>query len=257
MLTKLFAVGSREMSHRVFASRMRAFGACADARRAGACRTRSRIAESPSAWISAPAAISRSYGAAVSWSPMSAKYRALGRNRVSRSEVRIGTATYGARLMVPVFKSFARSAWRRSSAWVVRTRSGVNDWQIPLGISRRLSARARREWSWHFRVCFTILYAGRAFAQNQQTETHGLFRVSLGVDAAVLPQVGVTVGYETGAEGRSRTSRRDRRNFRSLAFRMRCIARGRAMRSSSPAGAAAECDAGFDIDPEFRGTPTP
>jgi len=43
-------------------------------------------------------------------------------------------------------------------------------------------------------------YSWGRVRENGQTSTHGLFRVSIGVDAAVLPQVGVTVGYETGAK---------------------------------------------------------
>jgi len=42
-------------------------------------------------------------------------------------------------------------------------------------------------------------YSWARVRQDQQTITHGLFRVSVGVDAAVSQSVGVTIGYETGA----------------------------------------------------------
>jgi hypothetical protein len=74
---------------------------------------------------------------------------------------------------------------------------GVNDWQIPLGISagyRRALGTSGRGISAYVSPFFTWARV----RENSQTETHGLFRVSIGVDAAVLPQVGVTVGYETG-----------------------------------------------------------
>ena len=79
------------------------------------------------------------------------------------------------------------------------TLSGVTDWQIPLGISagyrHALGASGRAVSAY-----VSPFYSWARVRENGLTSTHGLFRVSFGVDAAVLPQVGVTVGYETGAK---------------------------------------------------------
>ena len=76
---------------------------------------------------------------------------------------------------------------------------GINDWQIPLGIA----AGYRRAFGANGRGISAYLspfYSWARVRQNQQTLTHGLFRVSVGVDAAVSQSVGVTLGYETGAK---------------------------------------------------------
>ena len=138
-----------------------------------------------------------SYGGAVAWSPANGVLQLSGGVAYLHSKHASGTATYGARLMVPVLD--------RTSAFGVApfvgmggaNFDGVNDWQIPLGISagyRRAIGTNGRGIS----AYVSPFYTWARVRANGQTETHGLFRVSAGVDAAVLPQVGVTVGYEGG-----------------------------------------------------------
>ena len=140
-----------------------------------------------------------SYGVAISWAPITAKYQLSGGVAFLDPKFASNTATYGARLMVPVLN-------RRSPFGVApfvgmggANFSGVNDWQIPLGISagyrRALGANGRAVSAY-----VSPFYSWARVRENGQTNTHGLFRVSVGVDAAVLPQVGVSVGYETGAK---------------------------------------------------------
>ncbi|MBA2685807.1 MAG: hypothetical protein H0U66_15080 [Gemmatimonadaceae bacterium] len=139
----------------------------------------------------------QTYGGAVAWAPMSARYQLSGGVAYINQKDRSGTATYGARLMVPVLD--------RTSAFGVApfvgmggaNFSGVNDWQIPLGISagyRRAVGTNGRGIS----AYVSPFYTWARVRENGQTITNGLFRVSVGVDAAVLPQVGVSVGVETG-----------------------------------------------------------
>src|SRR6476661_5302675 len=140
-----------------------------------------------------------SYGGAVSWSPMSAKYALSGGIAYLDPKFGSGTATYGARLMVPVLHRFPQFGVAPFVGMGGATRSGVTDWQIPLGISagyRRAVGTSGRAISGYV----SPFYSWARVRENGQTSTHGLFRVSIGVDAAVLPQVGVTVGYETGAK---------------------------------------------------------
>jgi hypothetical protein len=140
-----------------------------------------------------------SYGGAVSWSPMSAKYALSGGIAYLDPKFGSGTATYGARLMVPVLHRFPEFGVAPFVGMGGATRSGVTDWQIPLGIAvgyRRAVGASGRAISGYV----SPFYSWARVRENGQTSTHGLFRVSIGVDAAVLPQVGVTVGYETGAK---------------------------------------------------------
>jgi hypothetical protein len=141
----------------------------------------------------------QSYGGAVAWSPATGIFQLDAGVAYLHSTNASGTATYGARLMVPVLS--------RSSAFGVApfagmggaNFSGINDWQIPLGVAvgyrRAFGANGRGVSAY-----VSPFYSWARVRQDQQTVTHGLFRVSLGVDAAVSQSVGVTVGYETGAK---------------------------------------------------------
>lgn|GEM_PF-1101006 len=140
-----------------------------------------------------------SYGAAVSWSPMSATYALSGGIAYLDPKFGSGTATYGARLMVPVLHRFPQFGVAPFVGMGGATMNGVTDWQIPLGVAfgyRRAVGESGRAIS----AYVSPFYSWARVRENGVTSTHGLFRVSFGVDAAVLPQVGVTVGYETGAK---------------------------------------------------------
>jgi hypothetical protein len=139
-----------------------------------------------------------SYGAAGAWSPMSAKYQLSAGIAYLDPKFGSGTATYGARLMVPVLNRSAPFGVAPFVGVGGASMSGVTHWQIPLGISagyRRALGTSGRGIS----AYVSPFYTWARVRESGQTSTHGLFRVSFGVDAAVLPQVGVTVGYETGA----------------------------------------------------------
>ncbi|MBK5187355.1 MAG: hypothetical protein JJD97_03870 [Gemmatimonadaceae bacterium] len=138
------------------------------------------------------------YGSAAAWSPASEKYQfSAGVAYLHQKDVS-GTATYGVRLMVPVLGHQSPFGVAPFVGMGGANFSGVNDWQIPLGISagyRRALGTSGRGVSGYL----SPFYTWARVRANGQTQTHGLFRVSAGVDVAVLPSVGVTVGYETGA----------------------------------------------------------
>ncbi len=138
-----------------------------------------------------------SYGAAAAWSPASEKYQFSVGVAYLNPKNGSGTATYGARLMVPVLDHGSPFGVAPFVGMGGANFNGVNDWQIPLGLTaayRRAVGGSGRGVSAYVSPFFTWA----RIREHQQTVTHGLFRVSIGVDAAVLPQVGVTVGYETG-----------------------------------------------------------
>ena len=76
-----------------------------------------------------------SYGAAAAWSPMSAKYQFSAGVAYLDPKNGSGTATYGARLMVPVLKRTSPYGVAPFVGMGGANFDGVNDWQIPLGIS--------------------------------------------------------------------------------------------------------------------------
>ncbi|MEO6209702.1 MAG: hypothetical protein ABIQ10_06200 [Gemmatimonadaceae bacterium] len=138
-----------------------------------------------------------SYGGAVAWAPSNGILQLAGGVGYLDPKNGSGTATYGARLMVPVLN--------RTSAFGVApfvgmggaNFDGVNVWQIPLGISAGYR-RAIGENGRGISAYVSPFYTWNRVRENGSTDGHGLFRVSVGVDAAVLPQIGVTVGYEVG-----------------------------------------------------------
>lgn len=140
----------------------------------------------------------RTYGGAVAWSPMNLKFQLSGGVAYLDRTNASGTATYGARLMVPVLNH--RSAFGVSPFVGMggASFSGITDWQIPLGITggyRRAIGTDRG-----ISAYVSPFYSWARVRSHGVTDTHGLFRVSVGVDAAVLPSVGVTIGFETGAK---------------------------------------------------------
>jgi hypothetical protein len=139
----------------------------------------------------------KSYGGAAAWSPMSAKYQISGGVAYLDPKDGSGTATYGARLMVPVLNRTSPFGVAPFVGVGGATIDGVTDWQIPLGITggyrRALGTNGRG-----ISAYVSPFFSWSRIRENGQTTGHSLFRVSIGVDAAVLPQVGVTVGYETG-----------------------------------------------------------
>ena len=139
----------------------------------------------------------RSYGGAIAWSPASTKYQLSAGVAFLDRDNASGTATYGARLMVPVLNH--RSAFGVSPFVGVGGASfeGITDWQIPLGVS---AGYRRAIGNGHgISAYVSPFYTWARVRSHEVTDTHGLFRVSIGVDAAVMPSLGVTVGFETGA----------------------------------------------------------
>jgi hypothetical protein len=137
------------------------------------------------------------YGGALAWSPMSARYQlSAGVAYLDQKDVS-GTATYGARLMVPVLNRTLAYGVAPFVGMGGATFDGATEWQIPLGITagyRRAVGSKGRGVSAYLSPFYTWVRS----RENQHTNENGLFRVSIGVDAAILPQVGVTAGLETG-----------------------------------------------------------
>jgi hypothetical protein len=139
----------------------------------------------------------QTYGGAVAWSPMSGRFQLSGGLAYLHQSDASGTATYGARLMVPVLDRSAAFGVAPFVGMGGANFDGATEWQIPLGITagyRRAVGTSGRGIS----AYVSPFYSWIRDRKNQHTDGTGLFRVSVGIDAAVLSQVGVTVGVETG-----------------------------------------------------------
>lgn len=142
-----------------------------------------------------------SYAGAVAWAPRNGTFQLAGGVGYLDPKNGSATATYGARLMVPVLNPTSAFGLAPFVGMGGANFHGVNVWQVPAGISagyRKAIGENGRGISAYVSPFYTL----NRVRENGATDDHGLFRVSVGVDAAVLPQVGVTVGYETGKNAR-------------------------------------------------------
>lgn len=138
-----------------------------------------------------------SYGGAVAWAPRNGRYQLSGGVAYLDQKDVSGTATYGARLMVPVLNRTGAFGVAPFVGMGGATFDGITEWQIPLGITagyRLALGTSGRGIS----AYVSPFYTWARVREAGQTVTHGFTRVSVGVDAVVLPQVGVTVGFEAG-----------------------------------------------------------
>jgi len=142
------------------------------------------------------------YGAAASWAPTSGRVQLSGGLGLFDPDGGDSRVTLGLRAAGPLplpgglsAAGFGASVFggvggaRVEGATVLRVPLGVGlGYRRALGTRRGISGYVTPFYSW------TRISGGGASASG------GVFRVSFGADIAVLPELGVTVGYETGAE---------------------------------------------------------
>jgi hypothetical protein len=142
----------------------------------------------------------KGYGGAAAWAPGSARFQLSAGAGVldpDRADAERAFA-WGARAMVPVLRRAAGALGLAAFAGVGGTKSGgVTQLAVPVGaaVGYRRALGASRVIS---------LYAAPFYNQvrvsgDGGSETGGTFRVSAGLDVALIPALGLTAGYETGA----------------------------------------------------------
>ncbi len=77
----------------------------------------------------------KSFGGAVAWSPLAGKYQLSAGAAYLDPKVGSGTATFGARLMVPVYGQKGALGVAPFVGMGGAKLNGVSNWQIPLGVS--------------------------------------------------------------------------------------------------------------------------
>jgi len=142
----------------------------------------------------------RSYGLAGAWAPPTGRFQvSAGIGGFDPDEGK-RWPTYGGRAAVPLTKftgtgSFGVAPFAgigtasRDGSTLLHVPAGVAaGYRRGLGATRAISAYVAPFYSWN------------RFSDDEVTESKGVFRVSGGVDVAVTQAIGLTVGYEAGAE---------------------------------------------------------
>jgi hypothetical protein len=139
------------------------------------------------------------YGAAAAWVPSNAVLQLSMGVAGFDPDTGASHATLGLRAMAPIRKLGSRTLGVAVFAGVggMKVGSRATETRIPVGASvgYRRALGASRGISAYIAPFFSI----SRVKQDTIGVTHTLFRVSIGVDAALLPGLGLTVGYEGGA----------------------------------------------------------
>jgi hypothetical protein len=144
-------------------------------------------------------------GAAAAWVPSSGVLQISGGVAWFDPDTGSSHATLGARVMVPIRKLERRTLGVAAFAGVGGMSVGhrATETSIPVGASvgYRRALSANRGISAYVAPFLSI----SRVKQDTVGVTHVLVRVSIGVDAAVLPGLGLTLGFEGGANARAGT----------------------------------------------------
>ncbi|MBC7790969.1 MAG: hypothetical protein H7Z74_13565 [Anaerolineae bacterium] len=140
------------------------------------------------------------FAGAAAWAPSSGRFQISGGAGVAKPDEGDGVFAWGARVMLPIAllklgDSFGIAAFAGAGS---ATEQGTSQLNIPagaaigyrraIGATRGISAYVAPFYSW------SRVDAGDAAVNG------GSFRVSFGIDVTVVRSIGLTVGYETGAE---------------------------------------------------------
>lgn len=140
----------------------------------------------------------QAYAGALAWAPASARFQVTGGFGAFEPDGADRASAWGARGSVPItqtlmagklgigaFAGVGRAS--RDTVSLLHVPAGASvSWRSRLGERRGISFFAAPFYSWT-RVTL-----------NGESESKGLLRASFGVDVAVVPSLGITVGYELG-----------------------------------------------------------
>jgi hypothetical protein len=140
----------------------------------------------------------QAYAGAVSWAPASARFQVTGGFGTVDPEVGDRSSAWGARASVPITQTMMGGKLgigafagvggaSQNDVSLLHVPVGASaSWRTRLGERRGISLYAAPFYSWT-----------RARISGVSTN-NGLLRASFGVDVAVVPSLGITVGYELG-----------------------------------------------------------
>lgn len=141
---------------------------------------------------------SKAYAGAIGWAPASARFQVTGGFGAFEPDGADRSSAWGARASVPITQTMMAGKLgiggfagvggaSRDDVSLLHVPAGASvSWRTRLGERRGISIYAAPFYSWT-RISF-----------GDESESKGLLRASFGVDVAVVPALGITVGYELG-----------------------------------------------------------
>jgi hypothetical protein len=138
------------------------------------------------------------FGGAVAWAPTSGRAQLSGGAALFDPDAGSSHVTWGARLMAPIPKISRPNIGVAAFAGIGGlSANGATTLRVPVGASvgYRRELRGGRGVSGYV----APFYSWSRVKADGVTSSAGLFRISFGVDVAILPSLGATVGYETGS----------------------------------------------------------
>jgi hypothetical protein len=141
---------------------------------------------------------SKAYAGALAWAPASARFQVTGGFGAFEPDGADRSSAWGARASVPITQTMMAGKLgigafagvggaSQNDVSLLHVPAGASvSWRTRLGERRGISFYAAPFYSWT-RVSF-----------DDESDSKGLLRASFGVDVAVVPSLGITVGYELG-----------------------------------------------------------
>lgn len=141
---------------------------------------------------------SKGYGGALAWSPVSARFQVTGGVGAFKPDEGERAWAWGGRAAVPITQTMMAGKLgigafagiggaSQNEVSILHLPAGASiSWRARLGERRGISLYAAPFYSW------------TRVKVDGESQSKGLVRASVGVDVAVVPALGITVGYEFG-----------------------------------------------------------
>ena len=141
---------------------------------------------------------SKAYAGAISWAPASARFQVTGGFGAFEPDGADRASAWGARASVPITQTMMAGKLGIGAFAGVggASQNGVSLINVPVGAS--VSWRTRLGERRGISLYAAPFYSWTRVKLDEGSESKGLLRASLGVDVAVVPSLGITVGYELG-----------------------------------------------------------
>ena len=141
---------------------------------------------------------SKAYAGAISWAPASARFQVTGGFGAFEPDGADRASAWGARASVPITQTMMAGKLGIGAFAGVggASQNGVSLLNVPVGAS--VSWRTRLGERRGISLYAAPFYSWTRVKADEESQNKGLLRASLGVDVAVVPSLGITVGYELG-----------------------------------------------------------
>ena len=140
----------------------------------------------------------QAYAGALAWAPTSTRFQVTGGFGTIDPKAGDRASTWGARAAVPITQTLAAGRFGIGAFAGVggASQEGVSLLHVPAGasVSWRMRLGERRGVS----IYAAPFYSWVRASADDESDSASLLRASVGVDIAVVPSLGITLGYELG-----------------------------------------------------------